>query len=51
VNLLRHFIANYSEIKKGFMHLLNKDVPFHWDDAAQRSIEALKHALTTAPLL
>jgi hypothetical protein len=33
------------------MHLLKKDVPFHWDDAAQLSFEVLKHVLTTAPLL
>jgi hypothetical protein len=50
-NFLRRFIANYAEITKGFMRLLKKDVPFHWDDAAQCSFEALKHALTTAPLL
>jgi hypothetical protein len=33
------------------MFLLKKDIPFHWDDVAQHSFEALKHALTTAPLL
>jgi hypothetical protein len=51
VNFLRRFITNYAEITKGFMHLLKKDVPFYWDDATQRSFEALKHALKTAPLL
>jgi hypothetical protein len=50
-NFLRCFIAKYVEITKGFMHLLKKDVPFHWDDATQCSFDALKHALTTAPLL
>jgi hypothetical protein len=50
-NFLRCFIANYCKITKGFMHLLKKDVPFYWDDAAQFSFDALKHALTTAPLL
>jgi hypothetical protein len=50
-NFLRHFMANYAEITKGFMRLLKKDVPFFWDEAAQRSFDALKHALTTAPLL
>jgi hypothetical protein len=50
-NLLRCFIANYAEITKGYMRLLKKDVPFFWDEAAQCSIDALKHALTTAPLL
>jgi hypothetical protein len=33
------------------MCLLKKDVPFYWDDVAQCSFDALKHALTTAPLL
>jgi hypothetical protein len=33
------------------MRLLKKDVPFFWDEAAQRSFNTLKHALTTAPLL
>jgi hypothetical protein len=50
-NFLRRFIANYAEITKGFMRLLKKDVPFFWDEAAQRSFDALKHALTTPPLL
>jgi hypothetical protein len=51
VKFLRHFIANYDEITKGFMLLLKKYVSFHWDDATHHSFEALKHALTTAPLL
>jgi hypothetical protein len=50
-NFLRRFIANYPEITKGFMRLLKKDVPFFWDEAAQHSFYALKHTLTTAPLL
>jgi hypothetical protein len=51
VNFLQRFITNYAEITKGFMRLLKKDVPFYWDDATQCSFDALKHALTTAPLL
>ena len=50
-NFLRSFIANYAEITKGFMHLMKKDVPFYWDDAAQCSFEALKHTLLSNPLL
>jgi hypothetical protein len=50
-NFLRHFITNYADITKGLMCLLKKDIPFHWDDATQCSFEALKHALTTTPLL
>jgi hypothetical protein len=51
VNFLRRFIANYAEITKGFMCLLKKGVPFYWDDATQHSFDALKYALTIAPLL
>jgi hypothetical protein len=50
-NFLRCFICNYAEITKGFMRLLQKNVPFIWDDTAQRSFDALKNALTHAPLL
>jgi hypothetical protein len=50
-NFLRRFIANYAEITKGFMCLLNKGIPFHWDDAAQCSFGVLKHSLKITPLL
>ena len=50
-NFLRRFIVNYAEITKGYMRLLKKGVPFLWDDYAQRSFDALKKALTSAPLL
>jgi hypothetical protein len=33
------------------MCLLKKDIPFYWDNVDQCSFDALKHALTTAPLL
>jgi hypothetical protein len=49
-NFLRHFITNYVEITKGFMCLLKKGVPFHWDEAAQCTFEALKCSLTSSPL-
>jgi hypothetical protein len=50
-NFLRRFICNYAKITKGFMRLLQKNTPFIWDDIAQCSFNALKHALTHAPLL
>jgi hypothetical protein len=50
-NFLRRFICNYAKITKGFMWLLQKNIPFIWDGAAQWSFDALKHALTRAPLL
>ena len=50
-NFLRHFIANYVELTKGFMHLLKKGVPFFWDDQDQCSFDALKCALMSTPVL
>ena len=50
-NFLRRFIITYAEITKGFMRLLKKGVPFFWDDFAQHSFDALKKALTSAPVL
>jgi hypothetical protein len=51
VKFLRCFIANYAELTKGLMRLLKKDIPFYWDEFGRHSFDALKHALTTAPLL
>jgi hypothetical protein len=50
-NFLLRFIENYVKITKGFMCLLKKGVPFHWDEATQCSFEVLKRALTSALLL
>jgi hypothetical protein len=51
VNFLRHFVPNYANITKGFMHLLNKGVPFFWDEASQRYFDYLKKELVLTPLL
>jgi len=48
---LWRFIANYTEITKGFMHILKKGVPFIWDNQAQYSFDSLKKALMSTPLL
>jgi hypothetical protein len=50
-NFVRIFICNYAKLTKGFMRLLHKDTPFICDENAQRSFDALKHALTHTPLL
>ena len=50
-NFLRRFIPNYVEITKGFTTLLKHNTPFYWDEIANKSFDALKHALTHAPLL
>eukprot|EP00253_Pinus_taeda_P013202 PITA_13202 len=50
-NFLRHFIPNYAEITKGFTRLLKQNTPLFWDEIADKSFDALKHALTHASLL
>ena len=50
-NFLRRFIPNYAELTKGFTRLLNKNIPFFWDEIVDRYFDALKHVLTHAPLL
>jgi hypothetical protein len=50
-NFLLRFVSNYVKITKGFMSLLKKRVPLCWDEVAQRSFEASKHALKSTPLL
>ena len=50
-NFLRRFVQNYAEIAKGYTRLLRRDIPFFWDEEAQRSFEALKEALVNASLL
>ena len=35
----------------GFLRLLRSNIPFVWDDYAQDSFDALKHALTFSPLI
>ena len=41
-NFLRRFIPNYAEMAKGFTQLLKKGIPFHWDQVAQASFDAVK---------
>lgn len=50
-NFLRRFIPNYAEVTKGFTWLLKQNTTFYWDEIAQKYFDALKHALTHAPLL
>ena len=41
-NFLRRFVVNFSNLTRGFMHLLKKDTTFCWDEQAQESFDALK---------
>ena len=33
-NFLHRFVVNFSNLTRGFMHLLKKDTPFYWDEQA-----------------
>ena len=50
-NFLRRFVVNFANLTKGFMHLLNKDTHFYWDERAQESFDSIMRALATVPML
>jgi hypothetical protein len=47
----RRFIKDFSKISKPLANLLQKDVPFVFDDDCKEAFETLKKALTTAPIV
>jgi hypothetical protein len=47
----RRFIADFSKIAKPLSHLLEKEVPFHFDKNCLEAFQTLKSRLTTAPVL
>lgn len=50
-NYYRKFIEHYSDLAYPLTQLTGKNVPFEWSAEAQRSFDALKTALCTAPVL
>jgi hypothetical protein len=42
---------DYATQAHGFLHLLCHDIPFHWDEHAQKSFDNLKMTLSNAPLI
>ena len=42
---------NFSNLTRGFMHLLKKDTTFCWDERSQESFDALKRSLALDPVL
>lgn len=50
-NFYRRFVKDFSKIAAPLTSLTGKDVPFQWGPKAQESFDALKLALTTAPVL
>ncbi|KAK1661297.1 hypothetical protein QYE76_049456 [Lolium multiflorum] len=47
----RRFIKDFSKISKPLTNLLQKDIPFVFDDDCKEAFETLKKALTTAPIV
>jgi hypothetical protein len=47
----RRFIKNFSSISKPLTNLLQKDVPFMFNDECKSAFEKLKHALLNAPII
>ncbi|XP_070040597.1 uncharacterized protein [Nicotiana tomentosiformis] len=47
----RRFIKDFSKISSPLCRLLDKDVPFKFDDACLRAFEELKGRLVTAPII
>ena len=51
VNIYHRFIKDFSHITCPFHTLTRKAVEWKWGDLQQKAFEALKHAITTAPVL
>jgi len=47
----RRFIRDFSKIVKPLIHLLVKEVPFHFSKACLVAFSKVKEALTSAPVL
>src|SRR3989337_2631835 len=47
----RTFIKDFSKISRPLTNILQKDVPFVFDDDCVEAFETLKKALTTAPIV
>jgi hypothetical protein len=51
VGFYRRFIKDFSKISKPLTNLLQKDVPFVFDDDCKEAFKILKKALITAPIV
>ncbi len=47
----RRFIKDFSKISKPLTNLLQKDVPFYFNDDCAESFNVLKNALISAPII
>lgn len=51
VNFVSRFIPNMSTLTASLRELLKKNAAWVWEDRHQKSFEALREALATAPIL
>src|SRR3954468_20856436 len=51
LHFYRRFIKDFSKISKPLTNLIQKYVPFVFDDDCKEAFESLKKALTTAPIV
>lgn len=47
----RRYVRNVADIARPLHKLTEKNVKFEWTDSCQESVDTLKRALTTAPIL
>ncbi|KAL5564880.1 hypothetical protein UlMin_028044 [Ulmus minor] len=47
----RRFIKDFSKISRPLCHLLQKEVPFEFDEDCLKAFEKLRELLTTAPII
>ena len=47
----RRFIKDFSKIARSLTSLLQKDIPFSFDEECKKAFDTLKHFLTTAPVM
>jgi hypothetical protein len=50
-NFFRRFVRHFAHMALPLNSLLKKDRPWVWGEAQQAAFDAIKHALTTAPVL
>ena len=51
INFIRRFIVNFAELTKHITAMLRKDSEVKWTEEAKHSFNAIKEAITTAPIL
>jgi hypothetical protein len=50
-NFWRKFVQGFSTVTRPLHNLVKKSIPFEWTEEHQMAFDALKHAITMAPVL